>query len=112
MTKLCQAIPLARVSSASRVSRDNSGSERSRPSIHTSIAPKTAAAMQRAVTVMCMRSSVPGSGGLSPAEVLLDRLGEIGLDLPDVAHDPPGFEFLGAQRGGLRDGPVVVRAAP
>ena len=68
--------------------------------------------MHRAVTVMCIRSSVPGSGGLSPAEVLLDRLGEIGLDLTDVAHDPPGFEFLRAQRGDLGDGPVVVRTPP
>ncbi len=43
------------------------GSERSSPSIHTSIAPNTAAAMQRAVTVIRIRSSVPNSGGSSAA---------------------------------------------
>ena len=53
--------------------------------------------MQRAVTVMCIRSSVPGFGGFSPGEVFLDRLGEVGLDLPDVPDDPAGVEFLGAQ---------------
>ena len=97
------------MSSASRVSRDSSGSERSWPSIQTSIAPKTAAAMHRAVTVMCMRSSVPGSGGSSSARCCFDRLGEVGLDLAHVPHDPVGFEFLGAKRGGLRDGPIVIR---
>ncbi len=53
--------------------------------------------MQRAMTVMRIRSSVPGFGGSSPAEVLLDGLGEVRLDLADVPHDPAGVEFLGPQ---------------
>ena len=65
--------------------------------------------MQRAVTVMCIRSSVPGLGGWSPGETVLDRFGEVGLHLTDVPHDPAGVEFLGAQRRDLGDGPVVIR---
>ena len=61
------ADPLSAASAARRgVSRASSGSDRSSPSIQTSIAPNTAAAMHRAVTVICIRSSVPGFGGLSP----------------------------------------------
>ena len=102
MTKLRQAgspIPLLqslqRLPASAASTRAASGR---RPSIHTSIAPNTAAAMHRAVTVMRIRSSVPGFGGSSPAEVLLDGLGEVRLDLADVSHDPAGVEFLGPQR--------------
>ena len=95
--RVADALP-QRSRSASAHSRASSGSERSSPSIQTSIAPNTAAAMHRAVTVMCIRSSVPGFGGLSPREVFLDGLGEVGLDLADVSHDPARVEFLGAQR--------------
>lgn len=55
-------MPVSKEFSAARHNRANSGKDRS-PSIHTSIAPNTAAAMQRAATVTRSRASVPARGG-------------------------------------------------
>ena len=50
--------------------------------------------MQRAVTAMCSRRPALGSGVALALQLRRDGVGEVGLDLPDVADDAPGIELL------------------
>ena len=72
--------------------RASSPSDRSPLSIQTSIAPKTAAAMQRdghrdAQSVIRCRVLPPNSSTATALQLGLNGIGEVGLDFLDMADD-------------------------
>jgi len=99
--------------SAARQSSAKSGNERSSRSIQTSIAPKTAAATHRAVTVTARRSAtrvpIKTARGRPGRQPLSDGLREVRLDSADMADDTFGVERAGAQRRDPSHGLDVVR---
>ncbi len=103
-------MPARSDSSATWHTRASSPSDRLSPSIQTSIAPKTAAAMQRAVTAMRSRSSGRRVRRAATALQLgRDGVGEVGLDILDMADDAARVELAVAQRGDFRHGVNVIR---
>ena len=88
-------MPARSVSNATWQTLASSPSDRLSPSIQTSIAPNTAAAMQRAVTAKRTRSSGDGS----PVELrrcnwVGDGVGEVGLHIPDMPDDAARVDLV------------------
>ena len=74
------------------------------------MAPNTAAAMQRAVTAVrtrAVRSLLRRA--VTPLQLRCDGVGEVGLDVVDVADDAARVELVVAQCGDLRHGLNVIR---
>ena len=88
-------MPARSVSNATWQTLASSPSDRLSPSIQTSIAPNTAAAMQRAVTAKRTRSSGDGSPAAATALQLGgDGVGEVGLHIPDMPDDAARVDLV------------------